>query len=63
MFAWLSQFHFDLVRKPGLEQLTLAEHRGILEAIKRGEPDEAARLTADHLNRANKLYNQANFRP
>lgn len=63
LFEWLSQFHFDLVRKPGLEQLTLAEHRQILEAIERGEPDEAARLTADHLNRANQLYNQANFRP
>jgi GntR family transcriptional regulator, sialic acid-inducible nan operon repressor len=63
LFAWLSQFHFDLVRKPSLEQLTLAEHRQILEAIERGEPDTAARLTADHLNRANKLYNQANFRP
>lgn len=62
LFAWLARFHFDLVRKPGLEQLTLAEHRQILEAIERGEPDEAARLTADHLNRANKLYNQANFR-
>ena len=63
LFAWLAQFHFDLVRKPGLEQLTLAEHRQILEAIERGEPEEAARLTADHLNRANDLYNQANFRP
>jgi GntR family transcriptional regulator, sialic acid-inducible nan operon repressor len=63
LFEWLSQFHFDLVRKPGLEQLTLTEHRQILEAIERGEPDEAARLTADHLNRANELYNQANFRP
>jgi GntR family transcriptional regulator, sialic acid-inducible nan operon repressor len=62
LFAWLARFHFDLVRKPGLEQLTLAEHRQILEAVERGEPDEAARLTADHLNRANKLYNQANFR-
>lgn len=62
LFAWLARFHFDLVRKPGVEQLTLAEHRQILEAIDRGEPDEAARLTADHLNRANKLYNQANFR-
>jgi DNA-binding FadR family transcriptional regulator len=39
----------------------LAEHRQILGAIERGEPDEAARLTADHLNRANALYNQANF--
>ena len=45
LFAWLARFHFDLVRKPGLEQLTLAEHRQILEAIERGEPDEAARLT------------------
>jgi DNA-binding FadR family transcriptional regulator len=62
LFAWLARFHFDLVRKPGLEQLTLAEHTQILEAIARGEPDEAARLTRDHLNRANTLYNQANFR-
>ena len=62
LFAWLARFHFDLVRKPGLEQLTLAEHRQILDAIERGEPDEAAKLTADHLNRANTLYNQANFR-
>jgi GntR family transcriptional regulator, sialic acid-inducible nan operon repressor len=63
LFAWLAQFHVGLVRKPGLEQLTLAEHRQILEAIERGDPIEAARLTADHLNRANKLYHQANFRP
>ena len=63
LFAWLAQFHFDLVRKPGLEQLTLAEHRQILEAIEQGDLIAAARLTADHLNRANKLYNQANFRP
>jgi GntR family transcriptional regulator, sialic acid-inducible nan operon repressor len=63
LFAWLARFHFDLVRKPGLEQLTLSEHRQILEAIERGQSEEAARLTADHLNRANKLYNQANFRP
>ena len=62
LFAWLARFHFDLVRKPGLEQLTLAEHRQILEAIERGQPDEAARLTADHLNRANNLYNRDNFR-
>jgi GntR family transcriptional regulator, sialic acid-inducible nan operon repressor len=62
LFEWLARFHFDLVRKPGLEQLTLAEHSQILEAIERGEPDEAAKLTADHLNRANTLYNQANFR-
>lgn len=63
LFAWLTQFHFDLVRKPGLELLTLAEHRQILDAIEQGDAEAAAKLTADHLNRANKLYNQANFRP
>jgi len=63
LFDWLAQFHFDLVRRPGLEQLTLAEHRQILEAIERGDPNDAARLTVEHLNRANSLYNQENFRP
>ena len=63
LFAWLAQFHFSLVRKPGLEQLTLAEHGQILDAIERGDPDAAAQLTADHLNRANKLYHQDNLRP
>jgi GntR family transcriptional regulator, sialic acid-inducible nan operon repressor len=63
LFDWLARFHFDLVRKPGLEQLTLTEHRQILDAIEDGDPARAAKLTADHLNRANKLYNQANFRP
>jgi GntR family transcriptional regulator, sialic acid-inducible nan operon repressor len=62
LFAWLARFHFDLVRKPGLEQLTLAEHGQILDAIEKGDPEEAGKLTADHLNRANTLYNQANFR-
>jgi GntR family transcriptional regulator, sialic acid-inducible nan operon repressor len=55
LFAWLARFHFDLVRKPGPEQLTVAENGQILDAIERGEPDEAARLTGDHLNRANTL--------
>ena len=33
LFDWLAQFHFDLVRRPGLEQLTLAEHRQILALL------------------------------
>jgi DNA-binding FadR family transcriptional regulator len=63
LFAWLAQFHFDLVRRPGLEQLTLSEHRQIIDAIERGDPEAAARLTGDHLNRANSLYHQANRKP
>lgn len=61
LFRWLAQFHFDLVRKPGLEQLTLAEHWQIVKAIEKGDPDEAAKVTEDHLNRANRLYHQDNF--
>lgn len=56
LFRWLNDFHVDLVSVPGAEQLTLAEHRGIIEAIGSGSPDRAAATMADHLNRANDLY-------
>ncbi len=56
LFTWLSRFHSDQVRKPGLENLTIAEHRAILEAIEGGSADEAARQMANHLSRANALY-------
>ncbi|MCZ4345423.1 FCD domain-containing protein [Devosia neptuniae] len=62
LFAWLAEFHFDLVRSPGLEQLTLAEHSQIVDAIEKGDPQTAAKVTGDHLNRANTLYNRENFR-
>jgi DNA-binding FadR family transcriptional regulator len=56
LFRWLSEFHADLVRKPGLEKLTLAEHEAILEAIRTGNGDEAALQMQNHLSRANALY-------
>jgi len=62
LFRWLAEFHFDLVRSPGLEQLTLAEHGQIIDAIEKGDPETAAKVTGDHLNRANTLYNRENFR-
>jgi DNA-binding FadR family transcriptional regulator len=62
LFHWLSEFHDDLVRSPGLEQLTLAEHRQIIDAIEQSDPEDAAQKTGDHLNRANSLYHQKNFR-
>lgn len=58
LFDWLANFHVDLVRKPGLEQLTLDEHAAIIAAIEAGDPDRAGREMADHLNRANTLYHQ-----
>jgi GntR family transcriptional regulator, sialic acid-inducible nan operon repressor len=58
MFRWLSDFHVTLVSFPGLEALTLAEHRGILDAIRAGSPDRAAQAMTEHLFRANALYRQ-----
>jgi DNA-binding FadR family transcriptional regulator len=59
LFGWLSHFHVDMVRVPGAEQLTLGEHRLIVEAIAARDPDQAARAMLDHLNRANSLYQRA----
>jgi GntR family transcriptional regulator, sialic acid-inducible nan operon repressor len=61
LFGWLSQFHVDLVAVPGLERLTLDEHRQILDAIERRVPDAAGQAMADHLNRANDLYRRAHL--
>lgn len=59
LFGWLSQFHVDLVRMPGLEKLTIREHRDILKAIADRDPDAAGKAMADHLYRANALYHRA----
>jgi GntR family transcriptional regulator, sialic acid-inducible nan operon repressor len=61
VFRWLSDFHVDLVSVPGLEQLTLAEHREILEALNRGDAEAASAAMADHLMRANELYRQSHL--
>lgn len=58
LFDWLAHFHFDMVRSPGLEKLTLDEHRKILNAIKNGNSKLAAEELSAHLNRANALYRQ-----
>ena len=63
LFRWLSDFHVDLVSVPGLEQLTLLEHRGILDAIGRGDAEVAGQAMIDHLLRANELYRQSHLLP
>ncbi len=63
IFSWLTHFHVDLVRKPGLEKLTIEEHRGILAAIAKGDPKAAAKKMSDHLYRANALYHRDEDRP
>jgi DNA-binding FadR family transcriptional regulator len=61
LFGWLSHFHVDLVHAPGLEQLTLAEHREIARAIERRDGDAAVQSMSDHLTRANELYRRAHL--
>jgi DNA-binding FadR family transcriptional regulator len=56
MFGWLSAYYVQLVRVPGAEDLTIAEHRRILEAIAAGDPDAAAAAMHTHIARSNALY-------
>ncbi len=56
MFGWLAEYYRSLVRAPGVENLTIVEHRRIFRAIKAGDPDKAAKAMHDHISRANKLY-------
>lgn len=58
LLRWLQSFHIDLMRVPGMEQLTLAEHRQIVDRIEQRDIDGAAKAMADHLYRANHLYLQ-----
>ena len=58
MFGWLaSSYYRSLVRAPGAESLTLAEHERILAAIAARDPDQAGTAMREHLTRANTLYN------
>lgn len=61
LFQWLADFYRGAVSVPGLEQLTLAEHEGILRAIEAGDEDLAARRMSEHLERANELYRRGNL--
>lgn len=56
LFAWLNDFHVDLVSVQGKERLTISEHREIIGAIASGSPEAAATAMRNHLTRANELY-------
>jgi DNA-binding FadR family transcriptional regulator len=56
LFQWASDYYQPLVRAPGAEQLTLAEHERLLDAIAAHDPDAAERAVREHLTRANELY-------
>jgi len=56
MLGWLADFHRELVRIPGAEAVTLAEHHEILKQIEAHNPEAAAIAMANHLTRVNSLY-------
>ncbi|MCP1576722.1 GntR family transcriptional regulator [Herbaspirillum rubrisubalbicans] len=58
MFRWASEFYTTLVRAPGAEELTLAEHQRIVDAIAAHDGDAAAEAMHAHLMRANQLYRE-----
>jgi DNA-binding FadR family transcriptional regulator len=58
MFRWASEYYQALVRAPGAEELTLAEHERIVDAIAAKDGNGAAAAMHAHLSRANTLYQQ-----
>lgn len=58
MFLWASEFYTTMVRAPGAEELTLAEHQRIVDAIAARDGDAAAEAMRAHLTRANALYRE-----
>jgi DNA-binding FadR family transcriptional regulator len=58
LFGWASEYYHTIVRAPGVESLTLAEHQRIIDAIAQGNAELSAKAMIDHLTRANDLYRQ-----
>lgn len=59
LFQWAAEFYEPIVRAPGSEQITLAEHARICEAIVAGDGDTAAQAVTEHLLRVNAHYGHA----
>ena len=56
MLDWLFHFRRDLLRMPGSEIITMAEHRRIQTAIAAHDVDDAERAMRDHLTRSDQRY-------
>jgi DNA-binding FadR family transcriptional regulator len=56
LFRWASDYYRPMVRAPGAEELTVAEHENIVDAIAKNDGEAAARAMEAHLGRASKLY-------
>lgn len=56
MLGWLFRFHSDLLIWSGHEDVTLAEHAAIVDAIEAGDVDRAAGSIGAHLDRSTPFY-------
>ncbi|KQP23624.1 GntR family transcriptional regulator [Pseudorhodoferax sp. Leaf267] len=56
IFRWGSDYYQAMVRAPGAEQLTLAEHQRIVDAIAAHDGDAADAAMRAHLTRSNVMY-------
>jgi DNA-binding FadR family transcriptional regulator len=56
MLSWLFRFHSDLLIWSGHEDVTLAEHAAIVDAIKAKNVERAATEMEAHLNRSTAFY-------
>ena len=56
LLGWLKAYHSHVLIWTGKENLTLQEHRGIIEAIENGDADRAERAMVEHLERSRAIY-------
>jgi DNA-binding FadR family transcriptional regulator len=56
MLDWLFEFRRDMLRLPGSERITLAEHERLLEAIAAHDVAGAEAAMVEHLTRADERY-------
>lgn len=52
LFTWLSEHHVASVHAPGRTDVTLLEHRAVLEAVAAKDPERAAEAMTQHLKRS-----------
>lgn len=58
LFRWAGEYYQVIVRAPGMESVTLAEHQRLLDAITRRDPEAAGQAMHEHLSRASELYSR-----
>jgi DNA-binding FadR family transcriptional regulator len=56
MLGWLREYHTEMLIWTGKQNVTLAEHREILDHIRRHDPDAAETAMIRHLDRSAVLY-------